>query len=664
MSDSLSIGITGLLAAMRGMNVTGNNIANVNTEGYSRQRTEQISQLPQFSGGQYYGNGTEIATVRRIYDELLARQVRSSQSASSELEVFQREGSRVSEVIANPDLGIDGAAQNFFDAWQGVANDPGSIGFRQVLLDQSQSMVDRFHDLSRVLGTLNQDANSSLTTVTGDINGLARSVARINKDISDAYANGVGNAPNDLLDQRDHLLDQLSQYVDIQTYEDDNHLTNVFIGKGQSLVLGLQAGTLQTASSQFDPSQLDIQYVSPDGKTEILVTEQMSGGELAGYLRLRDEILEPAKNSLGRLAVALSSDVNAQHQLGLDLTNTAGGSFFNDLTQISSRVFPSSNNLGDADFSVRIADPSQLIASDYEVKYDSTAGQYIVTRLSDNTEVGRVSPPAPGAVLATVDGIELTLNSGTAQNQDRFLVQPTRLAADYLELKIDNVRHVAAASQMQVVDASGNTGTARMSVPALEHINRHPVGGGFTLTYDSANSRFNLTGPVDASGNTISISPAQLAFDPATDSGGRQYTLRLGTAPDTFDLRFEISGTPANGDSFQLVQNTDGGRSDNRNALAMVSLQGLKRLEGRISYQDANNELVSDVASRTRYAEANYKAYSGMLQLNQSRQQEVMGVNLDEEAARLMKFQQAYQASAKVIDIARSTFDTLLSSLG
>ncbi|MCU7810903.1 MAG: flagellar hook-associated protein FlgK, partial [Candidatus Thiodiazotropha sp. (ex Notomyrtea botanica)] len=318
----LSIGVSALTANRQALDTTGHNIANVNTEGYSRQRVDFVTRQPDFTGIGYLGNGVETSAVTRQYDQFISSQVRASQSVTSELQAYFNGARQLDDLVADPDVGLQPTVQNFFNALQALADDPASVSARQLVLAEGESMVDRFHYFDRQFesarNTLNEQINASIT----EINRLAEDIATINNDIKIAY----GSAPNDLLDKRDQLVNDLSELVDIQVLQQSDGAYNVFIGKGQPLVMAYDAATMTTQPSALDPTHLEIAFNFPFG-TQI-VTDQISGGRIGGLLRYREEILDPAQNQVGLVALGLANDLNAQHQLGLDLDGLAGTALF------------------------------------------------------------------------------------------------------------------------------------------------------------------------------------------------------------------------------------------------------------------------------------------------------------------------------------------------
>jgi flagellar hook-associated protein 1 FlgK len=634
--DPLGIAISGLLAFQRGLATTGHNIANVNTEGYSRQRVELAARLPTASGDGYIGNGVNVATVRRAYDAFLTTQVRTSTAAHSQLDSFYALASQVDGLLADPQAGLAPPLQSFFQAVQGVANDPTSIPARQTLLGAAATLADRFHYLDSRLDDLQASVNTQIRTGIAEINDLAGAIATLNERIVQATGASGGQPPNDLLDQRDQLIARLSEWVSVSTVAQSDGALNVYIGNGQTLVLGNRAQALVAVGNEYDASRTEVGYLS--GASTVNITSQLSGGKLAGALEFRRQLLDPARNALGRIALALSADFNDQHALGQDLNGSLGGDFFSALGGTSPEALASANNGSGATLAVTVSDPDVLTTSDYRLHYDGAT--YTVTRLSDNATVysGATAP----TTLAS-EGLTLAL-SGTAVAGDSFLIRPTRRAAEDFAVAVSDPRAIAAAAPIRTAAALANSGNARISAgtvnaPPPPDVNLQQT---VTITFTSP-STYDVSGT--GTGN-----PSGLAYVSGANISYNGWTV-------------QISGTPAAGDVFTVQANTDGA-GDNRNALLLGGLQNSPRLAGgSTTYSDAYAQLVAEVGSKTQSADMNRQAQAAVLAQAVNAREAVSGVNLDEEAASLLRYQQAYQAAAQTISVADNMFQTLLAVL-
>lgn len=637
MADLLGIGATSLLSLQQALNTTGHNIANANTPGYSRQQVD-FSTLPaQLKGDFYLGSGVQVDGVRRVYDQFLIDEVRGRTASQSNFESFHTLASRLDNLLADSATGLGPVLQNFFNAMQDVANNPGSIPERQVLLGEANVLADRFHYLDNAFASINDEVNSRLEVLVSEINSLAANIAELNNDIARATTLGGGQPPNDLLDARDQLLNELSGKVGVTTVEQSDGSLNVLIGNGQPLVIGAQASRLQTFSDPYDGSRLVVGYASPSGHlTDI--GRFLNGGEIQGVLDFREQVLQPAINQLGLVAAGLTATFNQQHRLGIDLNGQPGGDFFNPL---SATVAAHGDNGGTGSVAVTIDDVSEITASDYLLRYDGS--QYQLTRLSDNTTQSGAGP-------FVVDGMTIT-PSGSPAVGDSFLIRPTGNAAGLFDVIVSGPAGIAAAAPLRDSTTASNSGSAAINDLAIADTGSLPLAGSITLTFNPDALGAGIPG-FDVAG----IAGGPLAYDPASESNGKSFTLG--------DISFSVSGVPASGDSLVIENNLDGS-GDNRNALALAALQTEKLLDGGLSsYQDVYGNLVADVGVKTHQAEAGMTTENILLQQAVEARDSVSGVNLDEEAANLIRYQQAYQASAQMIAVANELFQTLLNATG
>lgn len=647
-----SIGVSALTAYRQALDTTGHNIANVNTDGYSRQRVDFTAREPSYTRMGYLGNGVQTSQIQRQYDSFLASQMRASQSASSELQAYYDGANQLDQLVADADVGIQPAMQNFFNAVQGLADNPNDPSSRQLVLSEGEAMVDRFHYFDQQFEDMRSQVNDQVSYNVTEINRLAQGIADINASLNA----GSTSAPNDLLDKRDQLVNELSDLVDVQVLQQSDGAYNVFIGKGQPLVMANHAATLTTQPSTLDPQQLEIAIDFSFGAQPL--TDQITGGSLGGLLRFRDEILDPAQNRIGLVALGMAADLNAQHQLGLDQDGLPGGALF---SMGSPQVLtPASTG---SSITVAYNDVAELTGNDYELSYDGT--DFILKNLAS----GATQTLAAG--LNTVDGLDIDIDPTGAIPGDTFLIRPTRNASASFDMLVSDTRRLAAAGPLQVqpaVDANGNPlniGNAKLTQPANSSTAGLPLtGAGIQLVYsDQAGptSGFEVYYPgsvpgVDPFDDFILYDNLDSAAIAGTGVDSAQFTAYGG-------ISFSISGIPADGDSFTIGNNTSGS-SDNRNALLLADLQSASNLlGGTATFDGAYAQMVSDVGSKTHSAEQNLAAQESLLVRSKEAMAEVSGVNLDEEAAKLVQFQQAYQASAQVISVASTLFDTLLSAV-
>jgi flagellar hook-associated protein 1 len=627
----LGAGQSALTAAQAGLVTTGHNIANVNTPGYSRQVVVQSASAGQDIGVGFIGKGTEVSTIRRVFNEFLHNQVVAGETTKSSIDSYYAQIKQIDNMLADPTSGISAAMQDFFEGVQDVATNPGSAASRQAMLSSAEAMAARFDSIGDRLNEMRQSLNGQITTSISAINVYAQQIASLNDAIEKAQGTaGEGKPANDLLDQRDQVLAELSKEVKVSVVKQGNSY-NVFMGSGQALTVGTQVFKLTAAVNPTDASELQLAY-NANGTSLRIPDSSITGGRLGGLLEFRSQSLDPAQNALGRVAIGLSETFNAQHRLGQDQTGALGTNFF---TAGAPRVNGNINNVGTETVGATISDPSQLTTSDYRVTF--SGGGFLVTRLSDNTRF----PPAPGTFGAfpqTVDGITIDSTSALASfnTANEYVIQPTRAGATNFGVAINDIKKIAAAAPVRTGAGTSNKGTGKITAGTVDS----------TFTTASLPATVTLT----FSGGNLTASPAVPGFPQAY------------TDPDSLSfngISFDISGTLQDGDTFTISPNT-GGVGDNRNALLLAGLQTANTLEGGQTYQNAYTHMVSTIGNKTRELEVTGKAEEKLLAAAVQAHQSESGVNLDEEAANLMRYQQAYQAAAKVMQTASQLFDLLL----
>lgn len=628
-SSIFNIGISGLQAAQAGLVTTGHNIANANTPGYTRQEVDFTNSTPQASGSGFYGSGVSIVTVRRLYSQFLNTEVLSAGTQSSALDAYYSQIQQLDNIVADPTAGLSPALQDFFTAVQGLATTPNVASSRQALISSAESLKSRFDVIDQRLRDLRDGVNDDIGATATEISNYATQIADLNQRIIVARGASGGQPPNDLMDQRDQLVALLNKDIRATVVTQDDGAYNVFIGSGQPLVAGVLSYSLGTLADPLDSSKVTLGYKTPTGMVQ-LPEATLTGGKLGGLLSFRSQTLDPAQNALGRVAIALTETFNAQHKLGQDLNGQLGGDFFSLGTP---RVSGNLKNTGNAIISGTFdpANVAGLTTSDYQLSYDGT--NYNLLRLQD----GNVRTFA--TLPQSVDGFTLTLASGAAAAGDTFLIRPTADGAQSFDVLISDPSKVAAAAPIRTAQAAANTGTGKVSPGSVNAAGanlQQPV----TITFTSPTT-FNVTGT--GTGN-----PTGVAYTAGQDITYNGWTI-------------QVTGAPATGDAFTVGPNT-GGSGDNRNALLLAGLQTAKTLDGgTTSYQSAYASFVSDVGTQTRQLQVTSQAQATVLTQATTAQQAQSGVNLDEEAANLIRFQQAYQASGKVLQIASTLFDTLLA---
>jgi flagellar hook-associated protein 1 FlgK len=639
-----SVGISGLNAAQAGLLTTSHNIANASTAGYNRQEIVQGTNTSTFTGVGFVGQGTHVETVRRIYDQFLGRQVLSAEAGAAEMDAYQAQISQIDNLLADSSAGLSPALATFFKGVQDVAANPASIPGRQSMLSTAQILAARFQALDQRLSEIRDGANQQIAGQITQINTYSSQLADINQRIVLAQASGADQPPNDLLDQRDQMLRDLNKLVRVGTIVQGDGSFNVFIGSGQPLVVGNQSYQLKAVQAPDDVERTTVAIVGVGGTALTLPESQVTGGSLGGLLNFRSQTLDGTQNALGRIALTLAQNFNDQHRLGQDLTGTLGQSLFS----ISApTVLASSLNVGTGTPAVSIdaATIDRLSSSDYRLTFVGGGTPYQLTRLADNQIQSFASLPQ------TVDGMTIAVGTWTGAGapavNDCILIQPTRSGAGSIAVALSDPRQIAAAAPIRTARALSNTGTAAISAgtvnaPPPTHANlQNPV----TLTFTSATT-------FTVSGTTPPVAGA-VAYSAGSDITYNGWTT-------------QITGNPATGDSFTIEANTSG-VADNRNAALLGAMQTRNTMIGNgtsgptASYQSSYAQIVSAVGSKANEVAAIAAAQQGLVDHATQALQSLSGVNLDEEAANLLRYQQAYQASAKVLQIAGKVFDEILA---
>ena len=645
MTNSIySIGISGLAAAQAGLLTTSHNISNVNTPDYNRQEVLQSNRFPQFTGSGFIGQGVNVDTVRRVYSAFLAAELQQTQAGASQLATYQQQVSQLDNLFGDPTSGLTPALDDFFAAVNAVAANPADAASRQTMLSSAQSLVSRFQMQDQPLGEIRDGVNTQISGIVSTINSYATSLAQLNQRIATATLGAAGSQPpNDLLDQRDALINQLNEQIGATAVQQSDGTYNVFLANGQALVVGTQAYQLAVTRDGSDPQNLTV-GLQTGGSVLLFRTADVRGGALGGVLAYRDNILNPAQNQLGRIAVVLAQTFNAQHRLGQDLNGAPGADFFDaPVPQVQNNL----SNTGNAVLAVSITGAGALTASDYRLTFDGT--NYSVTRLSDNTRQTFASLPQ------TVDGLTIAVGSGTLAAGDSFFIEPTRNAAHDLGVAIGSVAQIAAASPIRTALATTNTGSAQVSLGSIDtSYLASPLGSSIALTYDAATATFSgfpASQPISVtSGGTTTVYPAGTSVPYVSGA-----TMMFG------GISIVVTGAPADGDTFSVAPNTSG-VGDSRNARLLAGLASQKLLgAGTASLAGGYGELVGFVGTAAHQAALESDARKELLAQARNAQQALSGVNLDEEAANLQRYQQAYQASGKVMAIANSLFDTILA---
>ncbi len=662
-SALMSIGQRAMFANYASMQTTGHNIANAQTPGYSRQTVQLASSGGQSTGAGFFGKGVDVVTVQRASDTFLTSQSQVASSMAAMDDARSTNLQQLETVFPPGDNGMGASVGTFMNSFVDLANSPSDSSARQVILSNAAEVADRFATAGGQLDRLQNGVTSDLRNSVAQVNQMAAQVASLNGDI--AALRGSSSAPNDLLDQRDQLVKQMGNLIKVSTITADDGTMGVFIAGGQRLVLGAEAQQLAVTP---DPSNTarSVISISDSGQLHELSTSLLVGGSISGLLNYQNSDLVSARNQLGQMAASLSARVNQVQGYGIDLSSPAGSG--NPIFAVGSPIaIPNTHNSRDASggfaasVSLTVTDGSQLKASDYTLAADPlNAGNYVVTREADGVQFSMVpngtdytfTRLSDGAAMGdSVDGMQITINGAPAAN-DTFELEPVGRAAVSMVRTLDNPAGIAAASPMTAVAGVANTGTATVAnLSVVDPSNDPTISAAIQFTDANGGYTYTLT---DSSGNV-------------TGSGTGTWTAGQPIAMNGFQLN--LNGVPNSGDTISVVK-TAHPASNNGNALAMVGLRDETfvgrdmQIDGTLqdgeTATDSYASLLANVGVRVQSA----KTASTISQATSDQADDAVadksGVNLDEEAGRLIQFQQGYQAAAKVLQVAQAIFDTLL----
>ncbi|MFA7279785.1 MAG: flagellar hook-associated protein FlgK [Sterolibacterium sp.] len=675
----ISVGTTGIRAAQLGLMTAQHNITNANTPGFTRQRIIQTTNAPVATGSGFVGQGTNVFSIERLYSQTLVNQVNTAQANVGGLEQYYTQIKQIDNLLADPNSGLSPALQDFFRGVQSVSANPSMLAARQSMISSAEALVARFQSMEVRMNELYEGVGAELKATVDTINSYAQQVAELNQRIVLAQAASTSPA-NDLLDQRDQLVSDLNQLIGVTARVDSDGSYNISFGNGLQLVVGNQVTKLAVQASSTDITRMVVGIVTPGGVQE-LPENMLTGGSLSGLLQFRSETLDRTTNDIGRIAATLALTFNAQHGLGQDLLGqvVGEGSFVAGFFTVSDpQVLANSLNTGGATLSSTFVTPppvnaatenfyTNLTNSDYRLVF--AGGNYTLTRLSDNQQWTDASLANLSTTISATEGIQLSM-AGAMNAGDNFLISPTRFAARNIGVN-DTVaadpRLIAAAMPLRTAPGSTNSGTGQISAgaSALGFTSTSIPVGGVSIGYTSGGAPLPATGLLNFPAGFPAVGTISVTAGGVTTSypagSSVPYNPSTGATFTAAGMKFTITGTLNNLDSFSIARN-QAGVSDGRNALALGKLQTQSTVAGgSANYQGAYARLVSDVGNKAREVQVTGQAQSALLKQAQNARDSLSGVNLDEEAANLLRYQQAYQASAKALDIGSKLFDVILS---
>jgi flagellar hook-associated protein 1 FlgK len=670
------------------MNTIGNNTANVDTAGYSRQQVMITASMQQNLGAGYVGSGTTLSDVRRIYNSYLDTQLQTSTSLSSDAIAYAGQATKTDTLLSDTATGISSALASFFTTLQTASTSASDGTARSLFIQQATALSSRFNSIAAQLSTQNSTLNTQMSTMSDQVNALTSNIAKLNQQITSGAATGA--TPNSLLDARSESVRQLNELVGAKVVESNGNY-DIYIGTGQALVTGSTANTLSAVPSSADPSKYSLKVTTGNNNVTD-VTSVITGGSLGGLVRYRNEVMTPAINELGRVALVLSDQVNSQLNQGIDSKGNFGSNLFsniNDASQIIQRsIGKGTNTPNSSNLNVTITDTSKLSASDYSVTF-SDADNYTIRSLPDGTLIGAGKASDPTSTDALNLGFQVSLPVATVppkaafQNGDSFTLTPTRGAAAALSTVITDPKNLAMAAPLTATAGASNKGSGTFTQPTLTtKADIYDTAGTTALRNgikDSAPLKL-LFGPVtggtqtyqllDAKGNAVmkadGITPVTGTIVPG-QSNELKLEVGYGTPiSDSYAFSMTIAGSPNDKDTYNIAL-TGADSVDNRNAIDTLALQtkqtvGVTGTTGK-SMAGAYGALVSNVGIYAAQGKTDTTATGALLTQSKTARDGVSGVSLDEEAANLIKYQQYYTASSQIIKAAQAIFSTLINSL-
>ncbi|MDH1469631.1 flagellar hook-associated protein FlgK [Shewanella sp. GD03713] len=637
--DLLNIARTGVLASQSQLGVTSNNIANANTAGYHRQVATQTTLDSQRLGNGFYGTGTYVSDVKRIYNDYAARELRIGQTTLSAAEASFGKLSELDQIFSQIGKVVPQSLNDLFSGLNSLADLPADLGIRSSTLNDAKQLASSLNQMQSTLnGQLNQ-TNDQITGMTKRINEISTELANLNLELM--------KSPNQdpiLLDKQDALIQELSQYAQVNVIPQENGAKSIMLGGSVMLVSGEIAMTMDTKTG--DPFPNELQLTSSIGSQSVAADPSKLGGQLGALFEYRDQTLIPASHELDQLALGIADNFNKMQAQGFDLNGQVGSNIFRDINDplmSLGRVGGYSNNTGNATLGVNIDDTRLLTGGSYELSFTAPASYEL-----RDTETGVITPlTLNGSTLEGGAGFSIDIKAGAMASGDRFVIRPTAGAANGITVEMTDPKGIAAASPKITADAanSGNTQVKLTQITNRSAANFPITGSELTIQLD-----------------TTAIPPTYEAFDASGTSLGAAAPY---TPPSisAFGFTFEVDSTAAaSNDRFTF--NLAFAEGDNSNAVAMAKLSESKVMNGgKSTLADVFENTKIDIGSKTKAAEVRVGSAEAIYQQAYARVESESGVNLDEEAANLMRFQQAYQASARIMTTAQQIFDTLLTSV-
>jgi len=662
-SPLLGIGVRALAANYSSLQTIGHNISNANVAGYSRQNAELATNRGQYTSAGFIGKGVDVQSITRAHDVFLTREAAGTSSLAAMDAARAAQLKSLDAVFVGGEQGLGWATSSFLTTLGDMAARPADQATRTTVLARAQDMVQRFNEAGQNFDGAQRSVTEQLRADVLQINDLARGIAQANRNI--AAAAGGGQTPNDLLDERDRLLAKLSSKIAVSTVADGSGGIGVFVAGGQRLVLGVQAEQMAVVSDASDPtrSALAMREGGVGGQPErqrLLAEQALGGGSVAGLLRFQNDDLVRARVLIGQMSASVAGAVNEQHALGMNLRNPpgSGAAMFTELARlVQTRAVPHTDNRRNgsggfiAEPTISVTDPGRLQASEYALYTadDNGTPRWTLERLAD----GRKTVLQPGV---EVDGLLIDLGTPPPENNERFLLQPVSNAARRLALLLSDPRDLAAALPLTASVSPANTGSASVL--------------GLAITDPAANPQHTATLSFTSDSGDYAWTLHDRDTQAVVSSGTGRWTAgeNLPAAPD-IDINgfaLQLSGVPRSGDVL-TVERTLFPAANNGNAQALTALRDsmlVGELSGLgLSASEAFASALADMGARVQSARTAAGISQSLADSVETRRAQNAGVNLDEEAAKMIQYQQSYQAAARVLQVAQTLFDQMLQNI-
>lgn len=645
-------GVSALLSAQQQLGTTGHNIANVNTEGYNRQRAEQNASMGINEGSNYIGSGTYVEDITRIYDQFSYKEQLLNTSSLSNANSSNLSLNQLNEIMTFSGQAITSSIERFYQSMNSIADNPSDLGLRNIALNQAGILSTDINSLNNNFDQLEKSVNGEIEEIAKKISEISIELAKINETILYSSGSSQAGQPNDLLDKRDQLVNQLGQYTKVSTIEDSHGVMTVMIGQGTTLVAGITPLTVRVDAGDPDPLKTELRLVGPN--STVALSGSIVGGELAAKYEFRDVHLQQLRTDVNLLAMAISESLNAGQADGLDLNAQQGNNLFSDINTLSiqqNRVLAPSSNSGNLQARVNITDVSKVPTDEFEIRYDGI--NYTMKNMTNNstTILG-----APGAgPFVTPFGFEFIEDAGAPSLDDSYIIRPTENSAALMRVTLTDGSGIAASSAVEITPSDNNISDGKINIVDIAD----PIAAQAAMpiridVLESPIGVFNYTITDNAN-----VTSAPISYTPPAQK------IDLPPLPATAAFTIEITGQPSglapNGPEQFFIGNAFGiGNGGNAVSMALTQEKGLIN-GGRETFSQSLAMSTSVIGSKASSADLVADTAQALFTQAYNRNQATSGVNLDEEAANMLKFQQAYQAASQIISVANTIFDTLLS---